>query len=195
MKNFLNLRQSASNQRKPASRGFTLLELLVVISIIGLLASIALVSLDSARKKTRDTQRLSDMAGIQKAVRLYYEKNNQYPDNSAGGYDEIDCAEWDFGYYDSNDTFIDPLVNEGYFTKVPGDTVFEGCSGGSGGYRYNLYPAGSNGCDLSRGKFYILGVTNMESVSGQHLQSPGFKECGFDWYSAGFEWYAGSFEK
>ncbi|KKQ58329.1 MAG: fimbrial protein pilin [Parcubacteria group bacterium GW2011_GWC1_38_17] len=73
MKNFLNLRQSASNQRKPASRGFTLLELLVVISIIGLLASIALVSLDSARKKTRDTQRLSDMAGIQKALRLYYE--------------------------------------------------------------------------------------------------------------------------
>ncbi|KKQ52437.1 MAG: hypothetical protein US71_C0003G0001 [Parcubacteria group bacterium GW2011_GWD2_38_12] len=90
------------------------------------------------------------------------------------------------------DCFIN---HRNHFTKVPGDTVFEGCSGGSGGYRYNLYPAGSNGCDLSRGKFYILGVTNMESVSGQHLQSPGFKECGFDWYSAGFEWYAGSFEK
>lgn len=191
MKNFLNLRRFASNQRESASRGFTLLELLVVISIIGLLASIALVSLDSARKKTRDTQRLSDMAGIQKALRLYYEKYSQYPNNYPEGYNGNDCiGDWDSGYFDSNDTFIDPLVTEGYFTKVPGDPVFEGCSG----YRYNLYTAGSNGCDISRGKFYILAVTDMESVSGQHPQSPGFKECGDNYPSAG-EWYAGAFEK
>ena len=125
-----------------------------MISIIGLLASIALVSLDSARKKTRDTQRLSDMAGIQKALRLYYEKNSQYPDNSVAGYNETECNGWDSGYYDSGDTFINPLVTEGYFTKVPGDPVFNACSG----YNYNLYSAGSNGCDSLRGKFYILAV-------------------------------------
>lgn len=60
-------------------RGFTLIELLIVIAIIGLLASIALVSLNMARDKARDAQRLSDLDGISKALELYYSTNNKYP--------------------------------------------------------------------------------------------------------------------
>ncbi len=56
-----------------SERGFTLIELLVVIGIIALLASIVLVSLNTARMKARDARRESDLRSIQTANELYYD--------------------------------------------------------------------------------------------------------------------------
>jgi type II secretion system protein G len=68
---------------KPES-GFTLIELLVVISIIGLLAAVALVSLNQARVKARDAKRKGDLTQLQKALELYAANNSgAYP--STGG--------------------------------------------------------------------------------------------------------------
>lgn len=50
--------------KKTNERGFTLIELLVVISIIGLLSTMAVISLNSARSKARDAKRVSDIKGI-----------------------------------------------------------------------------------------------------------------------------------
>ena len=65
--------------KKFYTRGFTLIELLVVIAIIGILASIVLASLDSARKKGRDARRVADIRQLQLALELYYDSNNQFP--------------------------------------------------------------------------------------------------------------------
>lgn len=62
-------------------RGFTLIELLVVIAIIGLLSSIVLASLNTARAKTRDAIRLQDINTIKIALELYYNDNGKYPDS------------------------------------------------------------------------------------------------------------------
>ncbi len=61
--------------------GFTLIELLVVIAIIGILASIVLASLNSARKKSRDTRRLTDIKQLQVALEFYFDGvgNANYP--------------------------------------------------------------------------------------------------------------------
>ena len=61
------------------SKGFTLIELLVVIAIIGILSSIVLASLNSARKKGRDARRVADVKQLQLALELYYDANGQYP--------------------------------------------------------------------------------------------------------------------
>lgn len=65
--------------------GFTLIELLVVIAIIGLLASIVITSLSSARRKARDVRRLSDMEQITIALGLFFDDSSHYPGNSVEG--------------------------------------------------------------------------------------------------------------
>ena len=59
-------------------KGFTLIELLVVIAIIGLLSTLAVVALGSARLKARDAKRVSDLKQIQTALELYYMHTRQY---------------------------------------------------------------------------------------------------------------------
>ena len=58
-----------------STKGFTLIELLVVIAIIGILSSVVLASLNSARKKGRDARRVADLKQLQLALELYYDAN------------------------------------------------------------------------------------------------------------------------
>ena len=60
--------------------GFTLFELLVVISIIGVIVAVATVAYSSAQKRARDAKRREDLQAVQKALEQYYALNNsQYP--------------------------------------------------------------------------------------------------------------------
>lgn len=60
-------------------QGFTLIEMLVVIFIIGLLSSVVLVGLGTFRARGRDARRIADLRSIQNILELYYAKNGQYP--------------------------------------------------------------------------------------------------------------------
>jgi len=61
-------------------KGFTLIELLVVIAIIGILSSVVLASLNTAREKARDAKRISDIKNTQLALELYFDTNKEYPE-------------------------------------------------------------------------------------------------------------------
>lgn len=64
---------------KKQKKGFTLVELLVVIAIIGLLSTLAVVALGSARAKARDARRMSDVRQVQTGLELYYSDKGGYP--------------------------------------------------------------------------------------------------------------------
>ncbi|MBI2023488.1 type II secretion system protein [Candidatus Giovannonibacteria bacterium] len=68
--------------KKIGKKGFTLIELLVVIAIIGILASVVLASLNSARMKSRDARRIADLNQIRLALELRADANSaEYPDD------------------------------------------------------------------------------------------------------------------
>lgn len=81
-------RRSSASGRK----GFTLIELLVVIAIIAILASLVLVSLSTARSKSRDAKRVAEIGQIRKALELYYDTNQTYPSTTPTGYSGDDAA-------------------------------------------------------------------------------------------------------
>lgn len=83
-----------------SKKGFTLLELIVVIAIIGLLAAIVLASVNSARMKARNGRRIAEVKHYITAIELAYDKYGSYPNDGTankhaclGNYDDNLC--WD----------------------------------------------------------------------------------------------------
>ncbi len=62
-------------------RGFTIIELMVVISIFSALSSIVMASLNTAKSKGRDSFRVSQIKEVQKALAIYYSNHSNYPPN------------------------------------------------------------------------------------------------------------------
>ncbi|MFH1461149.1 MAG: type II secretion system protein [Patescibacteria group bacterium] len=98
--------------KRRGQKGFTLIELLVVIAIIGILATIVLVSLNSARAKARDTRRASDLHQLALALEMYYDAN------TSTGYPAQTCG-----------TIPAVLATGGYISAIPIDP-------GTGIYQY-----------------------------------------------------------
>jgi type II secretion system protein G len=106
-------------------KGFTLIELLVVIAIIGILATIVLVSLNTARQKARDVRRIGDLRQVALALEMYYDDNASYPT-----YTPCSNASW---------LSMGGDISPTYMTAVPDDPV----NSGSNVYMYSSDATGT----------------------------------------------------
>jgi len=69
-------------KEKKARRGFTLVELIVVMAILGLLATVGLASFRSSQIKGYDAQRKHNLGQLQRGLEAYYNDKGQYPETA-----------------------------------------------------------------------------------------------------------------
>jgi type II secretion system protein G len=106
-----------------SQRGFTLIEILVVMVIIGILATLSIGSFQTSQQKGRDAQRKNDLQQIANSLEAYYNDKRQYPESSsdnliqgcANSTDPDNPIECDWG---------EPLVDDKgtmYMVEIPVD--------------------------------------------------------------------------
>ncbi|MBU1037026.1 type II secretion system GspH family protein [Patescibacteria group bacterium] len=103
--------------------GFTVIELLIVIAIIGLLSTLAVVSLSGARAKARDAKRMYDLKRIEKALQLYEIEHGVMPA-------VYPWVLWDDGNRTNNNDIVDFLgsyMNNDVPLDAGNDSVFLYC--------------------------------------------------------------------
>lgn len=107
-------------KNKKSSLAFTLVELLVVISIIGVLTTVLMVNFIGSRERAKDSQNIQNLGAAKNALRLYYNDEQGYPDDIDDiseympNYTELTEAEdLDFTYTSNDsDSFIMTILLE-----------------------------------------------------------------------------------
>lgn len=68
---------------KKKKNGFSLVELIVVITIIAVITAVGVISFSGTNKKSRDSRRMADLEKIRMALEIYRQENGIYPSNSS----------------------------------------------------------------------------------------------------------------
>lgn len=144
--------------------GFTLVELLVVVAIIGLLSGMVVISMKNVKAKARDSQRVSDMNSIATALNMYHNDFNAYPYPDGCTPDDPDQG----CYITGSDPLSVALKDSSAITSVPTDPL------NVDNYRY--YYQGVDGEDFYLE--YYLETTSFSNDSGRKCEEVGgYTKC------------------
>ena len=153
--------------RNSNQRGFTLIELLVVIGIIGVLATIVLGAVNSAREEANDSRRISDIRQMQRALELAFDENGEYPTSA-----------WTCSHQAGWQSGVLATALEPYLSTLPVDPINETTGNGYNGYHNYCYYSRNypSGTPNGSGKWYML-VFKLERADVILDQNTGVTAC------------------
>lgn len=151
---------------KHKQAGFTIVELLIVIVVIGILGAITVVAYGGIQARARDVIRTNDVAKIRQALEAYKTVNSKYPptnptSSAATPTGTLPSASG-YGYsVATDDSWLKGLVDGGFMFSPPRDPINDN----NHYYRYIYAPAGGYGCDPAFGGFYMIEAIGYENVA------------------------------
>ncbi|HMQ97211.1 MAG TPA: prepilin-type N-terminal cleavage/methylation domain-containing protein [Candidatus Nanoperiomorbaceae bacterium] len=143
--------------------GFTIVELLIVIVVVAILATISVVAYNGIQQRARDITRTQAIAQIQKALEVYLVEYGRYPahigvgTNKPAGF----SGTWGDGFSHSVDTagnWMKNLKNTGIVGDLPVDPI------NNNSYYFTYYASPAAGYGACKEPFYVLAV-RYESIA------------------------------
>ena len=168
-------------------RGFTIVELLIVIVVIGVLAAISIAAYNSVQSKARDSSRIAKLDQLVKGIELYYAQNGYYPPIDHGLGTESSCGSQtdNWGHCDRLRILTDAIAP---YVRIDPTTLSNATQGnhyysyasqsgdGWGSYGIMVYLEGSGGAN--DGGYYATGY---ERGSGPRYCSTTYSGAGAEW--------------
>jgi len=161
--------------------GFSLVEIIIVLSVLSILAGVITPRLQTHLRKSRDQRRLADMKAIQRAIEQYYADKGDYPP-AEGGVD----PSWDDSHIGG---FIPRLMLDGYVNEYMRDPVNDAAHH----YEYYRYDVGAT-CPATTsntsGHYYILRLKAFEGseFAATHVSA---LSCGSTNWKSGYAYVLG----
>lgn len=153
---------------------------LIIVIVVALLIIFAVVCVMFARlqKTERDAERIAAIQNIQQALESYESTHSFYPagdSNNTEGWDTL-----------ADGTFVGTAAAEMFSEAFIENNLSN--------IRYQRFPAGSFGCPVNEGAFYVLGIVDMETSTGDHPLSPAWV-CPDRNFQTEMEFVVGKFER
>lgn len=144
-------------------KGFTIVELLIVIVVIGILAAISIVAYNGIQQRAREAERQSDIKAISTQLEMYFVDNGEYPLNSQMG-----NATWIRNNMPNiaNDTIVAPNAPSGTVNSIRGG-IRASLSNDGSDYGYYTEGCSATGCPMYQVGYRSERTTHLQMTNSR----------------------------
>lgn len=164
------------------NKGFTLMELIIVIAIIGILSTVGILSLDNLKARARNSRRLSDIRKYVTAINTIANTTESYPYpgdlnwKCLGNYPDNACGLNGTGY--PEEAALNAMIDD-YLPGLPIDTLYAKTSNYEG-YVYSCTNYSNSKCTARSIRWFMEGTSQLCGIGISYGDSYGTTYCGHD---------------